>query len=54
MDAKAPLAHFENCPLRDRPFVPGYGPPMTDRVIVGAAPGQREVVQGKPFVGASG
>lgn len=32
----------------------GYGPPMTDRVIVGEAPGEREVVEGKPFVGKAG
>ncbi|MGH2572183.1 MAG: uracil-DNA glycosylase [Actinomycetota bacterium] len=54
MDAKAPLARCGDCPLRDRPFVAGYGPPMTDRVIVGEAPGQREVVEGKPFVGKAG
>ena len=54
MDAKAPLAHCGNCPLRDRPFVAGHGPLMTDRVIVGEAPGQQEVVQGKPFVGKAG
>lgn len=27
---------------------------MTDRVIVGEAPGQREVVEGRPFVGKAG
>jgi uracil-DNA glycosylase len=54
MDAKAPLAHCDDCPLRDRPFVPGHGPTMTDRVIVGEAPGQNEVSQGKPFVGKAG
>src|SRR6266511_2841973 len=54
MDAKAPLARCEDCPLRDRPFVPGHGPPMTDRVIVGEAPGQEEVAQGKPLVGKAG
>jgi uracil-DNA glycosylase family 4 len=54
MDAKAPLAHCDDCPLRDRPFVPGYGPTMTGRVIVGEAPGQNEVFQGKPFVGRAG
>jgi uracil-DNA glycosylase len=54
VDAKAPLARCGDCPLRDRPFVAGYGPAMTDRVIVGEAPGQREVVEGKPFVGKAG
>jgi uracil-DNA glycosylase family 4 len=52
--AKAPLARCGICPLRDRPFVPGHGPPMTDRVIVGEAPGHEEVAQGKPFVGKAG
>jgi uracil-DNA glycosylase family 4 len=54
VDPKAPLARCGTCPLRDRPFVPGSGPPMTDRVIVGEAPGETEVVQGRPFVGKAG
>src|SRR5437763_7952360 len=54
MDAKAPLARCGECPLQDRPFVAGQGPAMTNRVIVGAAPGWREVVEGRPFVGGSG
>jgi hypothetical protein len=54
VDPKAPLARCDDCPLRDRPFVHGYGPPMTDRVLVGQAPAAEEVVQGKPFVGPSG
>ena len=54
MDAKAPLADCAKCPLRDRPFVAGHGPPMSDRVIIGEAPGQEEVVQGRPFVGKAG
>jgi len=54
VEAKAPLARCDDCPLQDRPFVAAYGPPMTDRVIVGEAPGEREVVEGKPFVGKAG
>lgn len=51
---KAPLARCGDCPLRDRPFVPGSEPPMTDRIIVGEAPGHREVVEGRPFVAKAG
>lgn len=54
MDAKAPLARCGECPLRDRPFVRGDGPPGADRVIVGEAPGCMEAVEGKPFVGRAG
>jgi uracil-DNA glycosylase family 4 len=54
VDAKAPLAHCDDCPLRDRPLVAGYGPRRTDRVIVGEAPGETEVVLGMPFVGKAG
>jgi hypothetical protein len=32
VDPKAPLAKCGRCPFRDRPFVAGSGPPMTDRV----------------------
>lgn len=34
--------------------MPGYGPPMSDRVIIGEAPGRDEVVRGRPFVGRAG
>lgn len=54
MDAKAPLARCGECPLRDRPFVGGYGPPSAKRVIVGEAPGHTEALEGKPFVGKAG
>ena len=54
MDPKPPLAHCDECPLKDRPFVPGDGPSRTDRVIVGEAPGETEVKKGKPFVGRAG
>lgn len=40
---------------RDRSrFVPGVGPLDADIVLVGEAPGAREVEQGEPFVGPSG
>lgn len=32
----------------------GYGPRRADRIIVGEAPGEIEVVEGKPFVGKAG
>ena len=51
---QGPLARCGICPLRDRPFVAGHGPSMTDRVIVGEAPGQKEVIHGKPSVGKAG
>lgn len=35
-------------------IVPGFGPAKARLVIVGEAPGQEEVKQGQPFVGASG
>ncbi len=54
MDPKAPFADCNRCPLRDEHFVRGYGPQQADRVIVGEAPGEEEVVQGRPFVGSAG
>jgi uracil-DNA glycosylase len=53
MLAKATFARCDDCPLRDRPVVAGWGD-VTDRVIVGQAPGSEEVAKGKPFVGLSG
>lgn len=35
MDAKAPRAHCDDCPLWDRPIVLGHGPTTADRVVVG-------------------
>jgi hypothetical protein len=35
MEPKAPLAHCDECPLKDRPFVPGYGSSEEGIVIVG-------------------
>src|SRR5947209_4804010 len=54
VEAKAPHARCDECPLRERPFVAGWGPLTTDRVIVGEAPGETEVAEGKPFVGRAG
>lgn len=54
MEPKAPLAHCEDCPLRDAPFVPGHGPGQADMVIVGEAPGSNEVATGIPFTGRAG
>jgi len=54
MEPKAPLAHCDECPLADQPFVPGDGPDQTEIVIVGEAPGKIEVLERKPFVGQAG
>ena len=35
-------------------FVPGVGPLTADVMLVGEAPGKREVTEGKPFVGQAG
>jgi len=47
-------AQCANCPLRDRPFVPGHGPTDPELVVVGEAPGYAEAREGVPFVGPSG
>lgn len=54
MDAKAPFADCDRCPLKSEEFVPGNGPQHADRIIVGEAPGETEVREGQPFVGTSG
>ena len=54
MDVKAPFARCRECPLMDQEFVPGNGPPETDLVVVGQAPGDQEVEQREPFVGPAG
>jgi len=51
---KAPKAKCDECPLRAEPFVPGYGGADAKFVVLGEAPGQQEVKEGKPFVGPSG
>ncbi|NKE34555.1 uracil-DNA glycosylase [Natronococcus sp. JC468] len=35
-------------------FVPGVGPLSADAMLVGEAPGEREVAEGEPFVGQAG
>lgn len=56
MNGKAPYAQCEKCPLRNRPVVPGYGPPPEEArcVLVGEAPGRTEAINGFPFIGQSG
>jgi uracil-DNA glycosylase len=54
VDAKATFARCDDCPLQQSPFVGGWGPRTTDRVIVGQAPGETEVAEAKPFVGRAG
>lgn len=54
MKAKAPFADCQNCPLKDRPFVPDYIPSESSIVFVGEAPGRYEVSKKEPFVGKSG
>lgn len=47
-------ADCENCPLKDEPIVYGVGPDDAKYVIVGEAPGAKEVKTGVPFIGPSG
>jgi DNA polymerase len=54
LEPKAPFAHCDACPLKDQPFVSGVGRDDAKYVIVGEAPGAREVATGVPFVGPSG
>jgi uracil-DNA glycosylase family 4 len=54
MDVNTPLGRCDDCPFRHRCFVPGDGPRETSWVIVGQAPADTEVAEGKPFVGKSG
>lgn len=54
MPAKPRLARCDDCPLRNRGVVPGYGPDESDLVIVGQAPADIEVLEGVPFVGPAG
>jgi DNA polymerase len=45
-----------SCPLHSTrtQAVPGYGPASARIMAVGEAPGEKEDIQGKPFVGAAG
>lgn len=51
-----PDADCDNCPLNvpSSAYVPSYGPPQAELVIVGEAPGYNETKTGKPFSGQSG
>lgn len=44
----------DKCGLNSCPIVYGFGPDTAKLVIVGEAPGDTEVLQGKPFVGRAG
>ena len=48
------LGRCLRCPLQESPVVPAYGPPEPLLVVVGEAPGEKEVEIGKPFVGPAG
>lgn len=55
MDRKHPLAHCEECPLREvGRYVPSIGPQETKLAFVGEAPGVQEARNGIPFSGPSG
>jgi len=47
-------ARCDDCPFRHQCVVRGHGPDQADRVIVGQAPAQEEVLKGIPFVGDAG
>lgn len=52
---KHPLAHCEECPLREvGVFVPTWGPDQAKLAFVGEAPGVQEAKAGIPFTGPSG
>jgi len=53
-DVRPEGANCDKCGLREFPYVPGYGPDTAGLVIVGEAPGDTEVLEGKPFVGRAG
>lgn len=42
------------CPLRDRPFVGGWGDEGGGVMCIGEAPGEDEAKHGRPFIGKSG
>ena len=54
MKRKHPLAECETCPLKEQPYVPSLLTGTDDPIVVGEAPGAREVEFGVPFVGPSG
>jgi DNA polymerase len=54
MDANPSLGRCDDCPFGHRCVVPGEGPGETNWVIVGQAPADTEVAEGRPFVGPAG
>jgi len=52
--SKLPGALCHECSLQACPVVPPSGPKNAKMIVVGEAPGNVEVEQGKPFVGPSG
>jgi len=54
MEPRAPLAHCNECPLRNHAFVPPSKVENALMAVVGEAPGYMEAVKGTPFVGPSG
>lgn len=54
MQPKALYANCNDCPLKDNPFVPDYVDERSKIIVVGEAPGETEVEEGRPFVGPSG
>ena len=54
MKRKHPLAECEVCPLKEQPYVPSLITGTDDPIVVGEAPGGKEVEVGLPFVGPSG
>lgn len=54
MDPKSAYARCDGCPFPRQCVVRGHGPDEADRVIVGQAPAEQEVLMGIPFVGDAG
>lgn len=54
-DPRAAGARCDICPLRGRTVVPPSPSPLPPKVVfVGEAPGRKEEIQGRPFVGMTG
>jgi uracil-DNA glycosylase len=48
------IEHCEGCPYRDGRAIGTRGEPGSRIVLVGEAPGAKEVIEGRPFVGPAG
>lgn len=48
------MARCFNCPRKDQPCVPSFGPPDAEIAFIGERPGRQEIKIGRPFVGPSG